>query len=376
MEFRDLKKQYQMLKEDIDVGISEVFENGNFISGYQVTELEEQLAEYVGVNHCITCANGTDALIIALMTWEIGAKDAVFVPDFTFFASAEAPAYLGATPVFVDVDKRTFNICAKDLEGAIKETLEEGRLTPKVIISVNLFGQPAEYTKIRAIADKYKLLLLEDNAQGFGGRISEKRAGSFGDISTTSFFPAKPLGCYGDGGAIFTDNSEWAQIIRSICVHGKGTDKYDNVRLGMNSRLDTVQAAILKVKLKAFCNYELERVNEIASVYTNLLTGKVITPLVKEGYYSSWAQYCILLKDEKERAWIQQLLQEKQIPSMIYYSKGLHEQGVFRNMKSRRKEYANTEELCRRILALPINLYASKNSEDAVAGILVEGTLI
>ena len=215
MEFRDLKKQYQYLKKDIDQGIAGVIEQTAFIQGKQVRELEEKLADYVGVKHCVSCGNGTDALQLALMAWNVGAGDAVLVPDFTFFSSGEVVSCVGAVPVFVDVDDRTFNMNCEHLEHMICKTLEEGRLTPKAIVAVDLFGQPAEFEKIRAIADKYKLKILEDAAQGFGGRIGQQKACSFGDIGTTSFFPAKPLGCYGDGGAVFTDNDEWAELLRS-----------------------------------------------------------------------------------------------------------------------------------------------------------------
>lgn len=214
MQFRDLQKQYETLKPDIDQAIQQVLTKTDFISGPQVTELEAALAAYTGAKHCVTCANGTDALTLALMVWNIGAGDAVFVPDFTFFASAEAPAYEGATPIFVDVEEDTFNISPASLEKAILRVKEEGKLNPKLIITVDLFGQPSDYQAIRRIAQKHGLLILEDGAQGFGGRIGEKKACSFGDISTTSFFPAKPLGCYGDGGAVFTENDQWAELLR------------------------------------------------------------------------------------------------------------------------------------------------------------------
>lgn len=366
MQFRDLKKQYQALKEKMDCAVLQVMADANFISGKQVMELEEQLAEYVGVKHCITCANGTDALTLALMAWGIGEGDAVFVPAFTFFASAETVAYEGATPIFVDVEQSSFNISPKSLEQAIEAVLKDGKLKPKAIVAVDLFGQPADYVSICKIAEKYGLLILEDAAQGFGGRIGEKEACSFGDIATTSFFPAKPLGCYGDGGAIFTDNDEWAELIRSFRIHGKGTDKYDNVRIGMNSRLDTMQAAILQVKLQAFREYELEAVNKVAKKYTEALRDGVETPCVREGFYSSWAQYSIVLESEEKRNGLQTTLKEKGIPSMIYYPKGMHEQGAFKNTACTVVDLSVTTEMCKRILALPIHPYMEVSEQQAV----------
>lgn len=329
MQFRDLKKQYQVLKKPMDEAISKVLEASNYISGAQVAELEEKLAAYVGVKHCITCGNGTDALTLALMTWGIGEGDAVFVPDFTFFSSAETVAYEGATPVFVDVLEDTFNMDPDSLERAVKAVLAEGKLTPKVMVVVDLFGLPADYDRLQKIADQYGMYILEDGAQGFGGAYKGRRVGSFGDISTTSFFPAKPLGCYGDGGAVFTDNDEWAALLKSYRIHGKGTGKYDNVRIGMNSRLDTIQAAILQVKLQAFAEYELEDVNRVAAVYTEQLKDCVKVPEIPEEYLSGWAQYSILLKDKEERDSLQAYLKEQDVPSMIYYPKGMHQQTAF-----------------------------------------------
>ncbi len=367
MQFRDLQKQYQILKEDIDREVSRVLTAGNFISGSQVAELEEQLADYVGVKHCITCGNGTDALSLALMVWNIGPGDAVFVPDFTFFASGEVVAFEGAVPVFVDVEEDTFNISPESLEKAVQRVTEEGKLTPRAVVAVDLFGQPADFPKIRKIAEKYNLLILEDGAQGFGGRIGEKKACSFGDISTTSFFPAKPLGCYGDGGAVFTDNEEWAELLRSYRIHGKGTDKYDNVRIGMNSRLDTLQAAVLKVKFKAFQEYELEAVNRAARRYTEELAQIVRAPQIREGYYSSWAQYSILAEDEEYRNGLQKYLKEKGIPSMIYYPKPMSRQGAFEGMDCKKIELPITEELCKRVLALPLHPYMEEEEQKKVA---------
>jgi len=370
MQFRDLKKQYQVLKEKIDSAVLQVMNDANFISGKQVSELEEQLADYVGVKHCITCANGTDALTLALMAWGVGVGDAVFVPDFTFFASAETVAYEGATPVFVDIESASFNVSPVSLERAIEVVLKEGQLKPKAIICVDLFGQPADYISIRKIADKYGLMILEDAAQGFGGRIGDEIACSFGDIATTSFFPAKPLGCYGDGGAVFTNNDEWAELIRSFRIHGKGADKYDNVRIGMNSRLDTIQAAVLQVKLQAFREYELEAVNKVAKHYTEALKDIVKTPEIKEGFYSSWAQYTIILESEEQRNGLQAALKEKGIPSMVYYPKAMHEQGAFKDTPCVVVELSVTTELCKRVLALPMHPYLELDEQEQVIEIV------
>lgn len=360
MEFRDLKVQYQQLKPQIDEAVSKVLAASNFISGIQVRELEERLAKYVGVEHCITCGNGTDALILALMAWGIGKGDAVFIPDFTFFASGEAPALLGATPVFVDVERDTFNLSPEALEAAIQQVMHDGEVKPKVIVAVDLFGQPADYTRIKEIAGKYGLLLLEDGAQGFGGSLDGRMACSFGDISTTSFFPAKPLGCYGDGGAVFTDIDEWADVIRSLAVHGKGRDKYDNIRLGMNSRLDTIQAAVLQVKLEQFYKVELGQVNRVASWYSDLLGSIARIPVIKENAYSSWAQYTITCQNRKEREALKERLGSRGIPSMVYYVKGMHEQPAFFNNYILSGEYDNTNYLKDRVLSLPVNPYMTK----------------
>lgn len=357
MQFRDLKKQYDYIKEKVDLGINEVIMTSSFVQGKQVEELETELARYVGVSHCITCANGTDALQLALMTWEIGEGDAVFVPDFTFFSSGEVVSTVGAMPIFVDVNEDDFNISIKSLKMAIQKIIEEKKYTPKVIVAVDLFGQPANYPEIRKIADEYNLYILEDGAQGFGGKIGNKRACSFGDISTTSFFPAKPLGCYGDGGAIFTDNDAWAELLRSYRVHGKGSSKYDNVRIGMNSRLDTIQAAILLAKLPIFINEELRNEQRIANMYTAGLKGHVITPTINESFYSSWAQYTIRLKDIEQRNGLQDFLRSKDIPSMIYYQKPMHMQKAFKESAYEMFDYSNTVKLCKTVLSLPFHPY-------------------
>lgn len=373
MEFRDLKKQYQILKHTIDAEFADACRSAHFISGPQVKELEEQLADYVGVKHCITCGNGTDAISLALMAWGIGAGDAVFVPDFTFFSSGECPAAAGATPVFVDVEEETFNIDPVKLEAAIKKVISEGNYHPKVVLVVDLFGQPADYHRIKPICDKYDLLLLEDGAQGFGGSLNGKRVCSFGDISTTSFFPAKPLGCYGDGGAVFTDNDKWAELIRSYAVHGKSIKgKYDNIRIGINSRLDTLQAAILQIKLKAFKETELEQVNQVAGWYGEALeVCDLMLPTVRDGIVSSWAQYTVQIPYYCERIKIQEKLKEQGIPTMVYYMKPMHSQGAFKGTDSAVANCPVTEKLCKSVLSLPMGPYMTKEDVVQVAKALM-----
>ena len=368
MQFRDLPKQYKVLKPQIDASLMSVVTSAHFISGPEVKELEKTLAEYVGVKHCITCANGTDAISIAMRAWGIRKGDAVFVPDFTFFSSGECPADEGATPIYVDVDPRTYNLDPEKLEAAVKKVITDGKYQAKAVVAVDLFGLPADYLAIKAICEKYGLLLLEDGAQGFGGSVDGRKACSFGDISTTSFFPAKPLGCYGDGGAIFTDNDEWADLIRSICVHGKDTSnpndpnaKYNNVRLGRNSRLDTLQAAILLPKFKAFVEYELGDVNTVAQWYTEgLRDTDLILPVVKEGFHSSWAQYTVQLPEGKDRKEIQAKLKEAGIPSMVYYPKPMHMHGAFSGTDSAETDCPVTERLCKTVLSLPLDPYKTK----------------
>lgn len=374
MQFRDLPKQYEVLKPQIDAAMVEVAASAHFISGPEVKELEKKLAEFVGVKHCITCANGTDAITIAMRAWGVGKDDAVFVPDFTFFSSGECPADEGATPIYVDVDQRTYNLDPVRLEEAVKKVIAEGKYKAKAVVAVDLFGLPADYLAIKAICEKYNLLLLEDAAQGFGGSINGKMACSFGDISTTSFFPAKPLGCYGDGGAIFTDNDEWATLIRSICVHGKDmsnpndpNSKYNNIRLGKNSRLDTLQAAILLPKFKAFVDYELADVNKVAGWYTEgLKDTDLVLPLISEGFYSSWAQYTVQLPASVDRKELQAKLKTAGIPSMVYYAKPMHHQGAFAGTDSAVANCPVTEQLCATVLSLPLDPYKTKEEVDFV----------
>jgi len=367
MEFRDLKQQYRRLQPEIDAAVRDVLASGAFIMGAPVRELETELAVYTGVKHCLTCASGTDALTLALKALGVGPGDAVFVPDFTFFASAEVVALEGATPVFVDVREDTFNLDAADLERAVTTTLAESRWKPKAVIAVDLFGLPADFAAVRAVAQKYGLRVVEDAAQGFGGSIGGRKACSFGDIAATSFFPAKPLGCYGDGGAVFTDDDELAARIGSLRIHGKGADKYDNVRIGLNSRLDTLQAAILGIKLRAFAETELKAVQDAAAAYTLRLGGIVATPVVPKGFASSWAQYTIRLQNRTQRDTVQASLKEAGIPAMVYYPKPMHLQTAFAGLAAADACPVATR-LCGEVLSLPMHPYLTTEDINRVCG--------
>lgn len=371
MQFRDLKKQYNKLKERIDDAVFTVINDTNFIIGKQVNELENELANYVGRKHCVTCANGTDALVLALMVMGIGKGDAVLVPDFTYIATASSVSFVGATPIFVDIDLDTFNMSPKSLEETIKNINSTGKYNLKAIIPVDLFGLPADFEKIINIAKQYNLKVIEDAAQGFGGNINGKKACSFGDISCTSFFPAKPLGCYGDGGAIFTDSEDEYYLLRSLRSNGKSeTDKYDNIMIGMNSRLDTLQAAILKVKFEAFVDYELTAINNVYKMYTEMLSEMYRIPRIPNGYYSSFAQYTILCKNEYHRNDLQKELKKNEIPSMIYYPKAMHEQKCFSNLDISYNSFYNSREATKRVLSLPMHPYMEHSDVEKVCTVL------
>ena len=371
MNFHDLHAQYAALKTEIDAGIASVLESGQFILGKQVAELEEKLAADVGRKHCVCCGNGTDALILALKMWGIKAGDAVFVPDFTYFASAGCADAVGATAIPVDIRLDTFNLCTEALEAMIQKVKAEVKLTPRVIVVVDLFGQPAEHDKVRAIADKYGLKVLEDAAQGYGGSINGRAACSFGDAAITSFFPAKPLGCYGDGGAVFVDTDEDDALLRSLRANGRSpVDKYDNVRCGLNSRLDTLQAAILLPKLKALRDYELDALDKAADHYTRLLSDIVVTPTVLPGYRSSWAQYTVLLKDRAMRDAAQAALKAQGIPTMVYYPKGMHSQTAFAHCHFPDSDYQGSLAACDRVLSLPMHPYLTGDEIETVAAAL------
>jgi len=371
MQFRDLKTQYNVLKDEMDQAILDVVSSSAYVLGPKVKEMEAAFAEYVGVKHCIACASGTDALLLALKAWGVKEGDAVFVPSFTFFASAEVVALQGATPVFVDVDPDTFNMDVRDLIYKIEHTAKAGKLNPKAIIAVDLFGLPADFKLISEVAKRYGLHLLEDAAQGFGGRIGNQKAGTFGDIAATSFFPAKPVGCYGDGGAVFTDNDEWAALMDSYHLHGKGSDRYDNIRIGLNSRLDSIQAAVLLVKLKAFKEHELEEVNCVAERYTEKLKNVVKTPDIPKGFYSSWAQYTIQVPNKETRAKLQEALKAKDIPTAIYYPIPMHRQTAFNYLDLKMNQCPVADRLADTVLSLPIHPYLTEADQDLICDTII-----
>jgi len=359
MQFIDLQEQYKLVEKQINEGIQTVLAHGQFIMGPEVLELEKKLANYVNVKHAITCANGTDALHLPLLAWGIGKGDAVFTTTFSFFATAEVISLTGATPVFVDIEEETFNICPKALEKEIGKVKSEGKLTAKAIIPVDLFGSLADYDKISDIAKKYEVKVLSDAAQSFGGTHNGKKAGSFGDAAATSFFPAKPLGCYGDGGAMFTDDDGLAEHLRSLRNHGQGSDKYDNIRIGLNSRLDTIQAAILLPKLEILSD-EIEKRNIVAKKYNSFLGAIVKTPYISSNATSAWAQYSVLAKNAEEREKFQEILKEAEIPTMIYYPKPLHLQKAFSNLGYRIGDFPVAEDVTSRIFSLPMHPYLTE----------------
>ncbi len=346
MQFIDLAAQQERIKVQLNANIQKVLAHGQYILGPEVHELEEKLTEYCGAKYCITCANGTDALQIALMALGVGVGDDVITQGFTYIATAETVALLGAKPVYVDVDAKTYNIDVTQLEAAI---------TPrtKAIIPVSLYGQCADFDAINAIAAKYNIPVIEDAAQSFGATYKGRKSCNLSTVACTSFFPSKPLACYGDGGAIFTNDDELAKVIRQIARHGQDK-RYHHIRVGVNSRLDTIQAAILLPKLKAFKEYELQKRNEIACRYTESLKGKYTTPFVPNNIKSSWAQYTLLLNNEEERNSLQSKLKEHNIPSMIYYPKPLHLQTCYKDLEYKCR-LINSENASKCVLSLPMS---------------------
>lgn len=352
LQFIDLAQQQLQIRDKIDLAIARVLNHGQYIMGPEVRQFETDLKKFTGAKHALSCANGTDALTLVMMAWGIGPGDAVFIPSFTYVASAETPAQLGATPFFVDVLEDSFNIDPKSFGQAIDEARSSG-LRPAVVIPVDLFGQPADIDAITKIAHGHGIKVLVDAAQSFGASTHGRNVGTMGDATTTSFFPAKPLGCYGDGGAVFTEDDELSDLVNSIRLHGKGTEKYDNVRVGMNSRLDTLQAAILVEKLKIFPN-ELYARNKVAMTYYKELEGIVKVPVLGEGLTSSWAQYTLIVDD---RASVQAALKEQGVPNVVYYPKALTQQRGYFNFPKVSTGVRVSEALTSRVLSLPMHPY-------------------
>jgi dTDP-4-amino-4,6-dideoxygalactose transaminase len=365
-QFIDLAAQQKLIRPQLDLAISRVLDHGQYIMGPEVKEFECQLRKFTGARHALTCANGTDALTLVLMAWDIGPGDAVFVPSFTYVATAEAPAQLGATPFFVDVCEDTFNIDPQSFKQAIIDSRELG-LKPTVVIAVDLFGQPADIDAITDIAHAESIKVLVDGAQSFGATSKGRRVGSMGDATTTSFFPAKPLGCYGDGGAVFTENDEDAEAINSIRLHGKGTQKYDNVRIGLNSRLDTIQAAILIAKLKLFSR-ELELRSMVAKHYAELLSDIVELPRLLPENSSAWAQYTLKIDS---RDYVQKKLKDLGVPSVVYYPIPLSKQLGYQHYPSVKTGTSVSLALSNKVLSLPMHPYLSSDSQEFIAQELI-----
>ncbi len=373
MQFIDLHAQYKALKPEIDANIQAVLDSAQFIGGPYVKELEEKLATYVGRKHCITCANGTDALQLAYMANGVGAGDAVFCPDVTFISSTEPAKMLGATPVFCDISPDSYNLDPASLERQIQAVLKEGKLRPRAVAAVDFLGNPCDYDAILPICKKYGLLLIEDAAQSMGASYKGKLCCSFGAVSTTSFFPAKTLGCYGDGGAVFTDDDAADKLIRSLAVHGKGPGgKYDNIRIGLNSRLDNLQAAILLPKLKALADCEIQNRDVIAGRYSAAFAGKFPLPPVPAQGQHSWYQYTLLARDAAHRDRITAHLTEKGIPNMVYYPTPQHALPVFKGEPTYGETFVNANDYCARTFSLPMHPYLTEEEQQTVIDTVLE----
>lgn len=365
--FIDLESQQKKIRRAIEESIFNVLDHGQYIMGPEVLDFEKDLLAFTKSKHAITCGNGTDALTIALMSWNIGPGDAVFVPSFTYVATAEAPAQIGATPFFIDVSRNSFNVELNSFKQAIIDSKKLG-LVPKAIIPVDLFGQISITDELISIANENNINVLVDGAQSFGAELNEVKTGNFGDITTTSFFPAKPLGCYGDGGAIFTNNDDLAEKIRSIRLHGKGSQKYDNIRVGVNSRLDTIQAAILREKIKIFGD-ELVMRDSIAKYYSKNLSSFVRTPIIRKNSKSAWAQYTIQLPKRNE---LQSFLKDRNIPSITYYPIPLSQQIGYSHFPSVSSGLSSSEELPTSVLSLPMSPYMETATLDNIINSISE----
>ena len=372
MDFINLKEQYSRINLEINSSIKAVLNHGNYIMGPEVGTLENQLAEYVGVKYCISCSSGTDALLMSLLSLDIKPGDAIITTTFTFIATAEVIALIGATPIFVDIDSKTFNINPDLIKKKIQEVNAKTNLNIKAIIPVNIFGLPSDYNKISSICDEYNIKIIEDAAQSFGSTYYGNKSCSLSNLSCTSFFPAKPLGCYGDGGAVFTNNDDLYEKLCSIRVHGKGKHKYDNINIGINGRLDTIQAAILIEKLKIFDN-EIDRRQLIAKKYQNYLKEHFVLQNIPQGYTSSWAQFSILVESKAARNQIMEKLDKDNIPTAIYYSKPLHMQLAFKDLQLNIiNDLKVSEEISNRIFSIPMHPYLSENEINKICNALVE----
>ena len=367
--FIDLATQQSRLKPNLDAAIARVLAHGQYILGPEVRELERQLADFCGARHCLTCANGTDALQLALMALEVGEGDAVFVPSFTFTATAEVVPLVNATPIFVDCLPDTFNMDPASLQRAIAHAKDLG-LRPACVIPVDLFGLPADWDALLPIAREHGLSVIDDTAQGFGGTYHGRMTGAIADITTTSFFPAKPLGCYGDGGAIFTDDDRLAELMDSLRIHGKGTDKYDNVRIGLNSRLDTLQAAILIEKLAVFAD-EIEQRQHVAQRYNAALSNRFTTPYVPDGLVSTWAQYTLQLANRAERDAFLARAKEAGVPTAVYYPIPLHLQKAYDKYPRDPAGLPVSEDLAGRVVSLPMHPYLAADTQTRIIEAIV-----
>jgi dTDP-4-amino-4,6-dideoxygalactose transaminase len=367
--FIDLAAQRARIGAAIDQAIARVVEHGQYILGPEVAVLEKAMSQFCGAKHTVTCANGTDALVLVMMAEDIGAGDAVFVPSFTFIATAEAVAARGGTPVFVDVDPKTFNIDIASLERSITSVAAAGELTPRMIVAVDLFGRPANYPALRECAERHGLVLVADAAQSFGAKLAGEPVGTLADFTTVSFFPSKPLGCYGDGGAVLTDDNDAADLLRSLRMHGKGTDKYDNVRIGLNSRLDTLQAAVLFEKLRILEEETVAR-NEAARRYNDLLAGVVETPVIDNAFTSVWAQYTVILPAATDRNKVQDACKAEGVPTAVYYPVPMDAQTGYKHYPRDPQGLPKSEMLSRRVLSLPMHAYLDATTQERVASTL------
>jgi UDP-2-acetamido-2-deoxy-ribo-hexuluronate aminotransferase len=369
--FIDLRTQQDRIRSQLGAAINKVLDHGEYIMGPEVKELEEKLAVFVGSKNCVTCSSGTDALLMTLMAYGVGPGDAIFTTPFTFIATAEVISLLGATPVFVDIDPDTYNIDPAGIKAAIDRTIAAGRLKPRGVIPVDLFGLPADYDSLMAIAEKYRLFVLQDAAQSFGADYQGKKCPTLGHVGATSFFPAKPLGCYGDGGAVFTDDDGLADIVRSIRIHGKGEDNYNNIRIGLNGRMDTIQAAILLEKLKIFPE-EIELRQGVADAYSKRL-GQIVPhgrlQCIPVGSRSVYAQFCVQLDCRSD---IQNALKKRGIPTAIYYPKPLHLLSAFSSLGYCEGDMPVAESVASKIFALPMHPYLTSRDVDLVVDAIME----